>query len=170
MANRTDLMAFVFMLFIASGAAVAVMSVQTPGTSTPGIGGDQEPRYVLNAEVGVGSAELKQDKIKIKEQSFRYDVKKQGLFNSLSFTGGSGALSLLKAENVEMKYRLTGPVTRSSTDQLGNVGAISASKLSTFKAGNLPCGTYDLEMKLRWNTGQDQFNKQIEIACRGESQ
>ena len=162
-------MAFVFMLFIASGAAVAVMSVQTPGTSTPSIGGDQEPRYVLNAEVGVGSAELKQDKIKIKEQSFRYDVKKQGLFNSLTLVGGS-ELSLLKAENVEMKYRLTGPVTRSSTKQLGNVGAISASKLSTFKAGNLPCGTYDLTMNLQWNTGQDQFNKQIEIACRGESQ
>ena len=172
MANTENAVKALLVLTIGVGATALVAGTDLPGTNGINIGGDDEPRYVLTADVGVGSAELKQDKIKIKEKSFRYDVDRQTLVSPLSITSPGGALSYLEAEGVEMKYTLNGPIERpiEKTDNIGSVGSISASKLSTFKAGNLPCGSYVLHMNLNWNSGSDYYKQPIDISCRGDTQ
>lgn len=170
MANSEVLLKSLFVLLIGAGLTAGVAALQMDGTSSINLGGDSEPRCILEAEVGVGSAELSTDKIKIKESSFRHDVRKDPVFSSLSIIGPQSEMSLLKTENVEMDYTLNGPVQRTDTDDLGSVGAVSASKQSSFKAGNLPEGSYVLHMNLNWNSGQDYMRRDINVECGGENQ
>lgn len=170
MVEIDDVLKILIVLGLGIGAMALVAAADLPGTAGADSG---EPRYVLTAEVGVESAELSNDKIRINEESFRSDVKQQGLLPPLSMTGGGAAMSFLEAENVKMDYTLQGPIDDpvTKTEHLGSVGAVSASKMSSFKASNLPCGQYVLHMDLYWNTGEDYMQREIPIHCNeGESQ
>lgn len=167
MSNAETLLKAFFVLLIGAGLTVGAAAIQMEGTSSfnPFTGSDGEPRYTLSTSIGVegtGTA------IKINEGSYGQTIQQTSLLGGLSFAGQLSALSLTEAENVELKYTLHGPIDQPvvKTDNLGNVGKLGGSKTSSFKARNLPCGSYVLHMNLNWNTGSDYYQRDIQINCR----
>lgn len=161
MVNAVDIGKIIVVLLLGTAFTIGVATIDLPGTSDA----DGETTYDLKTTIGVEGTGTD---IKINENSYSQRIKESSLFGGLSFTSDIDEFSLTKAENVRMKYTLNGPIeSKVKTDNIGEVGKLGGSKSSTFKATNLPCGSYVLHMNLNWNTGSDYYRKNIDIACSG---
>ncbi|MFB6209614.1 MAG: hypothetical protein ABEJ56_05785 [Candidatus Nanohaloarchaea archaeon] len=163
MLNGDELLVTGFALLLIAAGAATVSNIQLPGTEKPQ-GPNQPAECTLKGSIGIEGTGTK---IKINEGSLQTKIKESGLF-SLSIVSPGTSLSILKAENVEMTYTLSGPESREQKDSLGSVGKLGGSKSSAFKFTDLSQGTYQLDMDLNWNTGSDSFTKTVNVQCGGE--
>lgn len=165
-ANYDELLVFTGIVFLIVGAATAFTSIDLPGTGEFAGADDGEQRCDITSEIAVDSGVTRD--LQLNDDSFFVDQSPSGFF-SLNVLGPQSDLSFFTAENVKVTYNLNGPIdgTVREVDDVGKVGQVTDSKISTFSANNLPEGSYVLSMDLSYDGGSDFHQEDIEVSCGG---